>query len=365
MITFASSFPTPNRAVTTGHIDVPITAVPQPGESVLETVRRLAVSVKMLEGSLICLTAFGPCAAQAPTAAALRRVFGKIDWPLTWVDGHACDGSGLAGLQAVVLPGGQPARVELNGQIVGSVFDVDGFRHCVLGGITPDAGGRAPWDQTGQTLDRLDEALSAAGFVMEDLVRTWFFLDDILSWYKEFNDARSKVYSGIAFRTGSNPASTGVGAKNPAGAAVNLAAWAIQPVSGAVGAYEVASPLQCSACAYGSSFSRAMEITSDSATRLFISGTASIAPAGETLWNDDADRQVKQTMDVVAGILHSRGFGFNDITRATAYFKRRDLAPAFERWRKECKWSLIDPVKTKCDICRDDLLFEFEADACK
>ena len=106
-----------------------------------------------------------------------------------------------------------------------------------------------------------------------------------------------------------------------------------------------------------------MEISSPLGRRLFISGTASIAPGGETLWPGDAPRQVAQTMQVVEAILRSRGFGFSDLTRATAYFKRRADARVFTEWCAARDLLSLPVVPACCDVCRDDLLFEFEADA--
>ncbi len=202
-----------------------------------------------------------------------------------------------------------------------------------------------------------------AGFDLADTVRTWFFLDHILSWYDDFNRARNKIYSGIKFQTGSLPASTGVGAKNPTGAALAVAAWAFCPVGKNSYAEEVASPLQCPAPAYGSSFSRAMEISTNTGRRLLISGTASIAPEGETLWRGDVRRQVDQTMEVVAAILRARGFEFADLNRATAYFRRADDVGVFAEWLSANGLTGLPIVSARCDVCRDDLLFELEADA--
>jgi enamine deaminase RidA (YjgF/YER057c/UK114 family) len=121
--------------------------------------------------------------------------------------------------------------------------------------------------------------------------------------------------------------------------------------------------LQCPAPAYGSSFSRAIELSSQSGRRLLLSGTASIAPGGQTLWPGAARQQVAQTMQVVEAILGSRGFGFSDLTRATAYFKRRADARVFTEWCGAHGLRLQPVTLAQCDICRDDLLFELEADA--
>ena len=229
--------------------------------------------------------------------------------------------------------------------------------------MSPADKGLSRPDQTRAAIEDLQKILAHAGFDPADTVRTWFFLDKILSWYDEFNAARTKIYSDIKFRTGSLPASTGVGAKNPAGAALALAAWAFRPVEKNSRAGEVASPRQCPAPAYGSSFSRAMEISANGGRRLFISGTASIAPDGKTLWSGDVRKQVDTTMEVVEAILNARQFAFSDITRATAYFRRAADAGAFAGWLAAHDLTAMPVVSAQCDICRDDLLFEIEAEA--
>jgi hypothetical protein len=68
-------------------------------------------------------------------------------------------------------------------------------------------------------------------------------------------------------------------------------------------------------------------------------------------------------MQVVEAILHSRGFGFSDLTRATAYFRRTAYARAFTEWCEARGLRSLPVVLAQCDVCRDDLLFELEADA--
>jgi enamine deaminase RidA (YjgF/YER057c/UK114 family) len=343
--------------------EVSLTIRPMSGEGIVKLFTRLAVALKEMDATIVHLTVFGSISANAAGMETMRRQFGRIDWPITWIEGAACDGSPIAGLQVFGFTGGEVNRIELNGHVVGSVFNDGVFRHCLLGGLGPVRNFIAHADQTRETLDNLAQALAQGGFSMADTVRTWFFLDTMLSWYDEFNRTRTQIYSGVEFRAGSLPASTGIGAKNPAGTALTVGAWAVQPLSAGARAEEVASPLQCPAPAYGSSFSRAMEISSPFGRRLLISGTASIAPGGETLWPGDARRQVAQAMQVVEAILRSRDFQFSDLTRVTAYFKRRADVRAFTEWCDARDLSSMPVVPAHCDVCRDDLLFELEADA--
>ena len=339
------------------------TVKPLPGEEIMEMFCRLAVALKDSDTTLVNLMVFGSVRAHAAADEAMRRIFGRIDWPVTWVEGAAGDDQPIAGMHAFAFRAGQASPITLNGRVVGSVFEEGGIRHCLLGGLGPSRSSASRPDQFRQTLGKLDTALAQAAFSLGDIVRTWFYLDHLLSWYREFNQARTQAYSGIVFRSGSLPASTGISARNPAGTGLVAGAWAVQPLNASARVAEVPSPLQCPAPAYGSSFSRAMEISSLHGRRLLISGTASIALDGRTLWLGNVRRQIHRTMEVVEAILASRGFSFSDITRATAHFKNRADIPQFAAWCAARDVPLLPVIAVQCGLCRDDLLFELEADA--
>lgn len=339
-----------------------LTFVPQPDENLFDLCHRIVAQLREREATPLHLLVFGNAGVASAGMAALEKSFGHVDFPVTWVDGADCGGQSVAGIQLYAFTG-EVGRIQVNGRVLGSVFTEGGARQCVVGGLMHSDKSLSPAEQTRQTLEKLQTVLARGGFDLADTVRTWFFLENILAWYDEFNRARTKIYSGVKFRTGSLPASTGVSAKNPAGTALALAAWAFRPLEKCARAEEVASPLQCPAPAYGSSFSRALEISSTAGRRLFISGTASIALGGKTLWVGDARKQVELTMDVVEAILRSRGFTLADLTRATAYFRHATDAGIFSEWLAANQLEQMPVVSAQCDVCRDDLLFELETDA--
>jgi enamine deaminase RidA (YjgF/YER057c/UK114 family) len=358
--------------------ELTLTHKPLPGEGATEWLNRLARTLQELDATIAHLLVFGSLGAHAPVTEALRRVFGAVEWPVTWVEGGACDGSPIAGAQVVALAGGNVQPIRLEGRVVGAVFDDGALRHCLLGGLGPDQREASRADQARQTFDQLQQACAQAGLALSDLVRTWFFLDNLHAWYGNFNQVRTALYSRVKFRSGSLPASTGVGGRNPDLAALTVAAWGVLPLAPApsaaprpdaskaappVSIREIGSPLQCPAPSYGSSFSRAMEIASPSGRRLTISGTASISQDGRTLWLDDTRSQVALTMEVVDAILRSRGYSLRDITRAVAYFKHAADAPVFEEWCVARGQASMPVIPAQCAVCREDLLFELEADA--
>ena len=362
---FAPSHPTHHFSVETPNASgtlLTLTLPPVAAESPADACRRLAPLLREKNARPVHMQVFGSVDASRSALAALEAAFGGVDWPVTWVEGSCCQGKPIAGMQIHAFTG-PVERVTVGNRVVASVFTTEGFRQCFVGGLVPGDITASRSEQTRRTLEELQQILARAGFDLGDTVRTWFYLEDILSWYNDFNRARTGIYSQVQFRTGSLPASTGVGAKNPAGAALALSALALRPLAGGANAVEVASPLQCPAPAYGSSFSRAMEITSANRRRLHVSGTASIAPGGKTLWVGDIEKQVELSMKVVAAILQSRGFSFSDTTRATAYFRHAADVRVFTEWLEKNLTVPLPLVLAQCDVCRDDLLFEFESEA--
>ena len=357
----ATRAPAPEISIPAIHHEFALTLRPLPGESVDELFHRLA---RTLQGATILkLMVFGATAAGAAATEAMQRTFGHVDWPVSWIEGNSCNALPIAGIHAFALTSADVDRIWIDGHAVGTVFHDDVARHCLLGGVVPSRRLPSRADQARHTLVQLDADLAQAGFALADIVRTWFYLEDILSWYDEFNRVRTEIYHGIPFRTGSLPASTGIGARNPRGTALILGARASQPLPGTAHAEEIGSPLQCPAPAYGSSFSRAMEIPTGSGRILTISGTASIAPGGETRWQGDIHKQIELTMQTVGAILEARGRSFGDVTRAVAYFKNPADVPAFNQWCLAQGLAEFPVIPVQGTICRDDLLFELEADA--
>jgi enamine deaminase RidA (YjgF/YER057c/UK114 family) len=258
------------------------------------------------------------------------------------------------------------ARVRTLGDhgVVTRIWDDAVTTHCVVNPILPTRTQAAAPDQACEIFEKLQTGLAAAGMTMKDIVRTWFYLDDMLSWYGDFNRVRNEVFARNKLQPLNFPASTGVGGRNPMGAALSAAAWAVRPHDPAAQVLHFApSPEQCPASAYGSAFSRAVEIGGPGFRRLLVSGTASIARDGKTEHVGDTRAQIERSMQVVAAILESRRMTFADTAFATAFFKHPADAPQFADWLARHGLQSMPVVSAGCDICRDNLLFEIELEA--
>ncbi|MCX8089975.1 MAG: hypothetical protein N3I86_03430 [Verrucomicrobiae bacterium] len=355
-------------AQATGFSDFCLTLKPQPGERVEVLLARVARELEARQAEPLHVLAFGAVQQASAAAAALVELLGERECPMTWVEGASCDGSAMAGMQVFAVTGAEVERVRVGNRVAACVFHDETGRHCVIGGLSPSLGVDSPVSAARRVFELLEWTLARTGFGLGDVGRTWFFLDDLLAWYEAFNRVRAEFYERARFRAGCLPASTGVAARNPAGAPLTAAAWAMQPLHGATRVVEVPSPLQGPARAYGSWFSRAVEVldgrgAGGAGRRLWISGTASIAPDGRTLYSGLARPQIEHTLRVVEAILESRGYGWGEVTRAVAYFKRASDAALFRAWQERRELRRLPVVETVCGICRGDLEFEIELDA--
>ena len=70
-------------------------------------------------------------------------------------------------------------------------------------------------------------------------------------------------------------------------------------------------------------------------------------------------------MEVVHGILTSRGMDWEDTSRAITYFKNIEEAPLLEKYCIANNLPELPVAISHADVCRHDLLFEIELDAIK
>jgi len=279
------------------------------------------------------------------------------DWPLMVLCSGAAGSPGGLQIHSRPAAGVRPLRDGV--RVAGMAWTTPAGREASLCGVLP-AGGLARGASVRDLLERSAALLGQAGMGWGDVHRTWYYNDSILDWYGEFNTLRRDYYQGQGVSLDRPPASTGIGLANAWGRPLTLAALAALPHAQPG---PVPSPLQNEPRSYGSYFSRASEQATAQGRALTVSGTASIDRTGRTVHAGDFDAQVRQTCRVVEALLASRGMGWGDVCRATAYVRRpSDLG----RWRAlEAEGVVPDfpRVVLPAVVCREDLLFELEVEA--
>ncbi|XHR30790.1 MAG: hypothetical protein ACFUZC_09545 [Chthoniobacteraceae bacterium] len=263
---------------------------------------------------------------------------------------------------ATHLFGGEPGRPISLPNASGAVYENASGTWCLLTQVAAPNPAASRGEQTTRIFETIEQALQAEGMGFGNVLRTWFYLDGILDWYGEFNQARTAFFQSRGTFGGLLPASTGIGIANQLGAPVVTGVLAVKGSAG-FHACEVPSPLQGSACDYKSSFSRAVEFAGPGFRQVCVSGTASIAADGRSLHLGDMRAQVEETMRVAEALLQSRGMGWQDCNRAVAYIKRAEDAPVFAEYLRHRGLTGLPLTWMHADVCREELLFEIELDA--
>lgn len=338
-----------------------ITAIPVDGESFSTMLARINSLLKKKNAVVLSQDIFGISSRNGYAEELLENTFGSVNWPITWLEGDGA--SRYSGTYLWAISGCDIRTISIDGRIVGTVFEDKFARYCRLGDIVSDDQEAFASQQTADVFETIDRALSMANMSFNNVIRTWFYNDDILAWYDEFNILRDSHLRSHNIHESFVPASTGIGAANNHSKALVSGVLAICGKNDSYKVQPLVSPLQCSALQYGSSFSRVVEISVPGHSQVFISGTASIDRDGNTVFKGDMNRQVSYTMDVVSAILQSRKLTWHNVVRSLVYISRQEDYKAYRRYCREKNVPDFPVIITNNVICRDDLMFEIELDA--
>lgn len=295
--------------------------------------------------------------------------------PPTYVDGRPIDEAAFAGVQLWgIVPHGSGQQVTTTfdareaplGRLwVGNDFRVlylpflrgrmaDGTLHACITG------------QAERMFENANAALSAHGFSYAHVVRTWIYAARLLDWYGELNRVRTAHHQRVGLRTMRGrtvfPASTGIQGRGlDEECFMDLLAIDAGPSSGMTVHPIQHTSRQGQAFSYGSAFSRGMVVDSQQHRTVYVSGTASINPAGETVYIGNAEAQSMETLLNLAALLEDQGGGLEDIATAVVFCKNRETFDAYRTVTRLMGVPEFPAIFVQADVCRHDLLIEIEA----
>jgi enamine deaminase RidA (YjgF/YER057c/UK114 family) len=309
----------------------------------------------------------------AARAAALRAGSLSPEGPVTYIQGRPPWGEGLAGVIIQAVAGEEAWTIRYQGKPVGRAWRQGEATYYLLQDIQGLAvNGDGANDRPAQVrrlIHRAARLLEAQGTSYRDVVRTWFYLEDILAWYPEFNRARSAVYRelGLMPINGGGkpclPASTGIQGKAPGEVACALDLLAVSgPPESRPLVKQLRSPAQPEALSYGSAFSRGMIIHQPDAAGIQVSGTAAIDEQGKSLYPGDVRAQIDCTFDKVAALIGEEGARLSDIAAACVFVKRPEDALVYQERARTHGLENLPVVVMVADVCRPELLFEIDAE---
>jgi 2-iminobutanoate/2-iminopropanoate deaminase len=115
-----------------------------------------------------------------------------------------------------------------------------------------------------------------------------------------------------------------------------------------------------------SAFSRGMSVTLGGARFIFVSGTASVGPRGESLFPGNFSAQARRAFENARAVLQSAGGDWKDVVKTTIYIK--DIQRHYDEFNiVRCAYFgemgiMPYPASTciEARLCRDDLLVEMD-----
>jgi len=313
----------------------------------------------------------------ASRSAAFRARNLPADGPLTYVQGHPPGGEGLAGviIRAVSCchPQDKVWTIRDQGKPVGRGWRCEETTFLLLQNIQGLALGpqqvNAPPLQAKRLIQRAAEILKSQGASYCDVIRTWFYLADILGWYPEFNRARTAIYGRFGILPGPGngrlklPASTGIRGELATGAAGALDLLAVVgPPDSRLLVKQLSNPGQQDAFRYGSAFSRGALIHQSNLSLIQVSGTAAIDEQGQSLYAGDVRAQIDCTFDKIDALIDQEGAALCDIAAACVFVKRPEDALVYQERIAARGLEHLPTVIMVADVCREELLFEMDAE---
>ena len=233
-----------------------------------------------------------------------------------------------------------------------------GDQTCLYAGDIVGRGSGAV-EQASDMFDAAEALLGEAGMSFGDVVRTWIYLRDIDRDYDSLNTARRDFFRRHGIER--KPASTGV---------QGIAASSVHDFSMSLYAVKSPQPLLATvmstkalneAWTYGADFSRGLRVVDANNDTLYVSGTASIAEAGQTVHAGDFEAQGERMLHNIASLLAAQGSSFRDIASAIAYLKHPADAPALRAIFHKHGFDGFPVALVQAPLCRPELLCETEA----
>lgn len=354
---------------TAGAAEFYITATPTAGLPLEKQAQEVFAAIAQLLNSkkarIMQERVFSTYEVASALMAVRAKAYGSLDdgVPPAWLVAPAAAKIGpFSGVvvHAVVSPE-KIRKVDLGGKLCGRAMKCGKGEFLAVTGLTaPEAGYSG--HQARAMFEKTESILKQAGGDMFSVVRTWLWLGDILPWYGELNRVRNQFFSerGLLNGEGRLPASTGIGI-SPAGHGVCTMDFVATVGEEQSIRYLQAAGKQNSAFKYGSAFSRAARGKTPAGETVYISGTAAINAAGETIFLDDNEKQVRNTIENVQAVIRNCECADADVVQVIAYCKTPAAEAEFLKVRDQLPWPVVVCI---CDVCRDNLLFEIEAIAC-
>jgi enamine deaminase RidA (YjgF/YER057c/UK114 family) len=225
--------------------------------------------------------------------------------------------------------------------------------------------GKTLYDQTHGIFDHYNAYLQSQKMkIADNLIRTWFFVQNIDAHYQELVTARREFFAEHGLTSDTHfIASTGIeGTYTDVNTKVVMDAYAISGVRSEQIEFLEALDHLSPTYIYGVTFERGTSVAYQDRKHIYISGTASIDNKGNILFPGDILRQLDRTLENVEALLKTAGATLNDMCLLIVYVRDfSDYGIVQQRLRE--RFGNKPMVISIAAVCRPGWLVEIEGQA--
>ena len=245
-------------------------------------------------------------------------------------------------------------------KVEGSTASHNGYEHHFAAGL--EAPGKGSEAQMGAIFRDYDAELGRREMsVARNCVRTWIFVRDVDTNYAGVVKGRRDYFDAIGLTAQTHyVASTGIGGTFALPAKlVGMDAYAVGGLAPGQVRYLYAADHLSPTALYGVTFERGAAVSYGDRKHVFISGTASIDPAGQVVHPGDPVRQTGRLLENVGALLSEAGSSFDDVRMALVYLRdTADYVRVKASFERLCP--SLRPLYLLAPVCRPAWLVEME-----
>jgi len=292
--------------------------------------------------------------------------------PLSFVEGQPVNKNIVSILLCGIVIIEDDVKVDYykqDNKVIGTTYQTPNSRYLYLYGLKNKNSDKTKsnYENYKELFNNIEHYIIENNFLIKDILRTWIYVSDINKNYADFNKARIEFFEKNEIRYSADfnelPASTCIGGASPESKiSINLVCVDKKKSFPKIKRIynEFQNEADGNAYLFKPTFSRALLVEDEDLMELQISGTASINETGETVYKNDPYNQIKKTMLNVAALLKQADQNFEDICESTCFFKKPEYFNDYLDVMKELQINNFSASCVVGDVCRDDLLFEFD-----
>lgn len=217
-------------------------------------------------------------------------------------------------------------------------------------------------EQTAALLETASKSLEAEGATWKDVVRTWYYLNDIDRDYTEFNRARNRAFNKANINAPDCfPASTAIGGQTPdPNATLSMDMLVIPGLLPGQSNIITAPQHMNPTLEYGVRFARGRMVLFQDRRHIYISGTASIDTSGAIVHIGDVIAQTRRAIDNIIALLDEANAEPSALRYIIAYIRDAGDLAAVESIINDSPLASAVRIVVHAKVCRPGWLVEIE-----